>query len=301
MTIHEDIDTRKLMKKKLLTRRNFLYAGAGTLVAGLGAAGYGFGIEPDLVRIREEELIVPGLAPVFQGLRVIQLTDIHYQKGNDQSLMEKVVETVQRANADLILHTGDYLARDTHSLPELTPYFQEMSKGTESFAILGNHDRWHGSEKLFQQFFRETGIELLINQSRVVQKGGESLSIVGLDSAWGGFPDIEKAYKGVRQEQAAITLMHEPDYFDEIRKHRQSICQLSGHTHGGQCRVPLVKYAPVTVKYGKKYIDGHFSHGENQRVFVSAGLGTTGLRVRFGCPPEVVVHTLRTGSTLTSS
>ncbi len=73
----------------------------------------------------------------------------------------------------------------------------------------------------------------------------------------------------------------------------ESFTQFSGHTHGGQCRVPLIGYAPVKVRYGEKYIEGHFEKSLDQQLYVSAGIGTVGLRVRFSCPPEIVLFTLK--------
>jgi len=276
--------------QRVLTRRKFIYSAVGTVVA--GATGYGFGVEPNLVKVCEVELEIPMLPKSFDGLRAIQLTDIHFQKNSDHKLMEKVVEVVNSIDAKIILHTGDYVAEDTDSLPQLAEYLREISNGRENFAILGNHDVWHESENYYRRFFDAIGIELLVNESATLKRNGETLPIVGVDSVWGN-PNVKKSFIGVHQKQAAITLMHEPDYFDEIIKEREVLCQLSGHTHGGQCRIPIINYAPVSVKYGKKYQYGYFSKGESRQLFVSSGLGTTGLRVRFSCQPEVVVHTLR--------
>jgi predicted MPP superfamily phosphohydrolase len=84
----------------------------------------------------------------------------------------------------------------------------------------------------------------------------------------------------------------EPDYFDVLRAHRPIALQLSGHTHGGQCRVPLIRYAPRKVDFGKIYIDGHHARGESN-LFVTRGIGTVGPRVRFACPPQLAILTLR--------
>jgi predicted MPP superfamily phosphohydrolase len=88
-----------------------------------------------------------------------------------------------------------------------------------------------------------------------------------------------------------LSLVHEPDYFDEMSTFR-NLLQVSGHTHGGQCRVPFFGFVPAKVACGKKYIQGAFSRGAS-RLFVTRGIGTTGLRVRFACPPEVALLTLR--------
>ena len=89
--------------------------------------------------------------------------------------------------------------------------------------------------------------------------------------------------------------MHEPDVFDQLIKTNHVSLQLSGHTHGGQCRVPLLGYAPVKVKYGRKYIYGAYEKGDS-RLFVSRGLGTVGTPVRFACIPEVAILTLKAGT-----
>jgi predicted MPP superfamily phosphohydrolase len=84
----------------------------------------------------------------------------------------------------------------------------------------------------------------------------------------------------------------EPDYFDDLRARRPIALQLSGHTHGGQCRVPLVGYAPRKVDFGRIYIDGHHAR-DGSNLFVTRGIGTVGLRVRFACPPQLAILTLR--------
>lgn len=178
------------------------------------------------------------------------------------------------------------------SLPQLSVYLQALHVGRQAFACLGNHDLWHCDPETLQRFSAEAGMSLLVNASACLTRGGAQLPIVGITSAWAGTPDLQQAYHGIAQSQPALTLMHEPDYFDVIRQERRLLCQFSGHTHGGQCRVPVINFAPVRVKYGKRYIDGHFHPTPSQQVYVSSGVGTTGMRVRFGCRPEIVLHTL---------
>lgn len=98
-----------------------------------------------------------------------------------------------------------------------------------------------------------------------------------------------------REKLDLIALVHEPDYFDTMTAHREIMLQLSGHSHGGQCRVPLIGYAPKTVKYGTKYVEGAFTNGSSN-PFVTRGVGTTGSRVRFAYPPELAVLSLRAAS-----
>ncbi len=117
--------------------------------------------------------------------------------------------------------------------------------------------------------------------------------MAGTDFVWRGRPDLARTLKGIPADTPILALVHEPDYFDTMTAHREIMLQLSGHTHGGQCRVPLIGYAPVGVTFGRKYVYGGFSRGESH-LFVTSGVGTTGPRIRFACPPELAVLTLRT-------
>jgi uncharacterized protein len=122
---------------------------------------------------------------------------------------------------------------------------------------------------------------------------GESLAVAGTDFIWQGSPDPERTLRGIPPETPVVALVHEPDYFDTLRAQRDILVQLSGHTHGGQCRIPFVGYTPKTVNHGRNYIYGGFSRG-GSNLFVTRGVGTSGPRVRFACPPELVILTLRT-------
>ena len=132
----------------------------------------------------------------------------------------------------------------------------------------------------------------LQNQATKLLIKGENIFINGLDSIWGGRPHPSKAWQGHKKNEPVIALVHEPDPFDELHQSHALDLQLSGHTHGGQCRVPLLNYRPAKVKFGRKFIYGHFQKN-NSQLFVGRGIGTVGPRVRFACMPELVILTLR--------
>ena len=121
---------------------------------------------------------------------------------------------------------------------------------------------------------------------------GENIFVNGLDSIWGGRPNPTRAWRGHQKGTPVLALVHEPDPFDELHQSHPLDLQLSGHTHGGQCRVPILGYVPVKVKFGRKFIYGHFQKADSQ-LFVGRGIGTVGLRVRFACAPEIAILTLR--------
>lgn len=116
----DNIEKRQAGRRRGMTRRQFLYGGAGVVASGGVAMGYGFGVEPDLIRVRRVTLPVQNLPAAFHGLRVLQITDLHYQQGEDDRLMEKVVQAANALNADVVLHTGDYVEPAEKALVTLT-------------------------------------------------------------------------------------------------------------------------------------------------------------------------------------
>ena len=157
---------------------------------------------------------------------------------------------------------------------------------------MGNHDGWTNSRNYYRRTFNRAGINLLINQNTKIDVNGTALHIAGTDYVWLGAPDPIRTLKGIPQEAPVVALVHEPDYFDTMRAVRLIDLQLSGHTHGGQCRIPFIGYAPVKVKYGENYEYGYYQDDDSQ-LFVSRGTGTSRIRVRFACPPELAIFTLR--------
>lgn len=276
----------------MLTRRQSLkLLLAATPIA---AVTNGFCIEPSRLSITRREISIPKLPPEFDGLTIAQLTDFHYRPEDDYSLMEKVVTAVNAENVDLIALTGDYVNHDKSVLVPLLEHIQKLESKHGMIATMGNHDGWSGPRSYYKGLFEKIGCTFLINQNTKLDIGGTPLHVAGTDYVWLGEPDPVATFKGIPIDAPVLGLVHEPDYFDTMRSLRDIDLQLSGHTHGGQCRVPLIGYAPAKVKYGKKFIYDLYSK-ENSQIFVSRGVGTTGIRVRFACPPELAILTLRCG------
>lgn len=261
----------------------------------IAAAANAFFIEPNRLSITRREIQIKNLAPELDGFTIGQLSDFHYKPEKDHSLMEKVVAAVNAEQVDFLALTGDYITEDASVLAPLMEHISQLESKYGAAAIMGNHDGWTSARGIFRRSFEKIGIPFLINQNTKIDINGTPLHVAGSDYVWLGAPDVAKTLKGIPSDSPVIALVHEPDFFDNMRAVRDIDLQLSGHTHGGQCRVPLIGYAPVKVDYGKKYIYGHYQQDRSQ-IFVSRGTGTSGLRVRFACPPELVVLTLRSAS-----
>ncbi len=273
------------------TRRRILKLTGKSLLGGvgaaLGAAGYAHYIEPFWPEVNSVEIPLPEKYASLHGLHIVQLTDFHYKPDSDDELMGQIVKMTNALNPDLILLTGDFINHDSKVIRPLTEHFAQLRAKLGIYACVGNHDIWNISRYKAREILGEKGIQLLLNQHTIIPTtAGEKLALCGLDSAWFGHPSIIQATQGLRSDLPLISMMHEPDEFDRLKAHGRTFLQLSGHTHGGQCRVPFIGYVPVKVKHGKKYIYGHFTQND-AHLFVSRGIGTTGMRVRFACRPEI--------------
>lgn len=251
-------------------------------------------IEPGRLSVTRRDVSCPQLPAGLDGLRVALLADFHFRPDDDAGLLEKVVAAVRRERADLVLLAGDYISADPRVLEPLLESIGGLEAANGVFAVMGNHDGWHGSRSAFRRQFEAAGISFLSNTHSRLRVSGEELAVAGTDFVWRGQPDPGRTLRGIPREVPVLAMVHEPDYFDVMTVERPVMLQVSGHTHGGQCRVPLAGYAPVTPAFGSKYVEGLFERGDS-RLFVTRGVGTTGPRVRFACPPELAVLRLRSG------
>jgi predicted MPP superfamily phosphohydrolase len=276
-------------EKALLSRRNamkLLFGGA------TGCVANAFWIEPGRLSVTRTDIHCARLPTALDGLRVGLMADLHFKPDRDEALLEEAVETLNREKPDIIALPGDFIDSDPAVLDPMLDLIKRLNPTHGVFASMGNHDGWSIDGERVRRRFEKAGISFLINQNHTINVRNEKLAIAATDHIWLGRPDPSATMRGVNAETPVVALVHEPDYFDDLTAHRHIQLQVSGHTHGGQCRVPMIGYAPAKVKYGRKYIYGEFQRGDS-RLFVTRGLGTIGLRVRFACPPEVALLTLR--------
>jgi len=255
----------------------------GASLVGLPFLTYAGFVEPTKLNLRKRSLSISQLSPVFDGFRIAHLTDFHFREGWDNNLIENAVRQTMEFKPHLIALTGDFIERSPKSL--------NAPLGVH--AVPGNHDYYGFTPTELKDVFSGGNISLLINQVTDHSfREDHEVQVIGLDSASASKPKYNMDVPS-NPHQLKLLLAHEPDVFDKTSQCYKPHLQLSGHTHGGQCRVPFTKTAPFTPYYGRKYVDGHFTK-DNSHLFVSSGLGTAGLRVRFACKPEVVLLTLKT-------
>lgn len=275
------------------SRREFLKAIGFTTLAGviapIGGYGYATRIEPFLVTVEHVTIPLLGLKPSLEGLKIVQLSDIHLHPYTQIELVQRAVDIVNDLGPDLIFLTGDYVFEEADSIFELAPVLAGMNARYGIFAILGNHDLWTNAD-VVRRGFDEAGIPLLVNTGINLGIGKDELFIAGLDDGWSGKPDLKAALSDWETETPILLLMHEPDFIDSLAGDERISLQLSGHTHGGQVRIPGI--GPIALPdYGRNYDIGLHQVGQTM-MYVNRGLGVIGPPLRFNCPPEITEITL---------
>jgi predicted MPP superfamily phosphohydrolase len=277
-----------------LNRRKFLKrvaAGAGTLV-GLGAAGWAYGrFEATWLHVVPQTIAVPRLPPPFVGLRVALLTDPHLGPFNPQEYLRSAVDAANALNPDLIAVGGDY-AHGSHGREFVRPSLQELGRlwaPLGVYGVPGNHDHWDGITRT-RRAMRDFGITDVTNAGVWLERTGHRLRVAGVDDLLYGKPKLPPALGDAGPDDCCLLLSHNPEIAETLTDPRVGLI-LSGHMHGGQVVIPGIGYHYLPAQYGAKYIEG-LVRGPSVQVFVSRGLGTISLPVRFRCRPEINLLTL---------
>ena len=238
------------------------------------------------------------LPPEFEGLRVAQLSDIHFSRYLREAHLRSIVEITNHERPDLVALTGDFVTglslggkkneRAEHAWP-CAEVLRTLNAPLGTIAVLGNHD-YATNPEIVSEALAANGIQVLRNRSFSLERGRSRLWLAGIDDAIAGRARPERAVRGVPPDECLVALVHEPDCADEIRRFPVDL-QISGHSHGGQVRLPGVGalYLP---ELGKKYPLGHYRFGDFQ-LYTNRGVGVVELPVRFMCPPELTIFTLR--------
>jgi predicted MPP superfamily phosphohydrolase len=278
------------MKRKL-TRRYFMklaLGGAATFgVSTLGGLGYATLIEAHWLALERVDLPLPGLPARLDGFTIVQLSDIHRGSVMEQEYIAPAVDLALQQTADLIVVTGDYVTESAEYAPSCAEALSPLATSGNVLACLGNHDHWTDPE-VIAGLLADTGLTVLRNGAVEVADG---LWVAAVDDVWEGHADLDKALDKVPARAATVLLAHEPDYADQVAADGRVGIQLSGHSHGGQVRLPLLE--PFALPYlATKYHAGQYRVGD-MWLYVNRGVGMIPPPVRFNCRPEVTLVTLR--------
>ncbi|MDP8973301.1 MAG: metallophosphoesterase [Actinomycetota bacterium] len=268
--------------------------GAALGVLLLGGFVYVRKVEPEDVEVVSVSLVLPRLDAEFDGYRIAQISDIHADDWMTPGRVLGLANLVNAEAPDLVAITGDFATYSRfrslirHASRLVAP-LRRLHAPDGVVAVLGNHD--HKTDvRTVRRVLAASGVTELHNAVLTLRRGGAALHFCGLDDVREGTPDLHRTWRELPEEGAAILLIHEPNFADESAATGRFDLQLSGHSHGGQVGLPLLRY-PFLPKLSRKYPAGLYRVVE-MFLYTNRGLGAHP-RFRFNCRPEITVFTLR--------
>jgi hypothetical protein len=269
--------------------------GAGVIVL---LAGY---VGSRRLVVREVEARVPGLAAAFDGIRIAQISDLHVGPQTSKRFLARVAETVENARADIIAVTGDVVDDRAEDVPWYAAAFAALRAPLGVYVIPGNHDVYAGWDAVAHSLRESTDATILVNDSRVIERAGARLALVGTGDPAAGVrraarpndsaaPDVERALASVPAATTIVALAHNPALWPGLAE-RGVALTLSGHTHWGQFALPRLGWS-LASPFIEHAMGGHRSG--DALLYISPGTGYWGIPFRLGAYPEITVVTLRT-------
>ena len=277
------------------TRRTFL-VGSGVTAAGL--ALYSGEVARHEIDITHRPIRISNLPAPFFGYRIVQVSDIHLDEFTEPFFLERIVHSVNQLNPDLVLLTGDFITHGSmtfiagnHAIRRCAEILATLTAPLR-YGCLGNHDVAFNAP-LVTQTLAAHDTPLLINRHLPLERNGAHIWLCGVDDPGTSHPDLDLAIPD-NPGAPVILMAHEPDYADAVTYHPKGHLvdlMLSGHSHGGQVRLPFT--GPLILPpMGRKYPEGLYTFNRMQ-LYVNRGIGTVGLPFRLNCPPEITVITLQ--------
>ena len=260
-----------------------------TLALNLSEAARSALTEPYRLTIEHHQIYLKRLPPAFDGFRIVQLSDIHHSPFTSRAQIERAVDTANRLQPDIVALTGDYISKERRYAAPCAELLGKLRARHGVFAVLGNHDHWTDAP-LITDLFRAERMTVLVNQGMRFELKGAAFWLAGVDDTMVGLEDLPLALAGSREDELKLLLAHNPIILRRAARAGVDLV-LSGHTHGGQ--VSLRSERSLAGRPRRRLLRGLAHQGETQ-IYVTRGLGTVVLPVRFGCPPEVSLLELRT-------
>jgi len=277
------------------TRRQFLFSAAA--VGTVALAGDGILLEPNRPLIVRHDFFLPRWPERLDGFTVALLSDFHYDPYCSIHPLRAAISMVNGLHPDLIVLAGDFVSlpltgddqKGATAAEPCARLIREMTAPHGLWAVLGNHDDLTDPEHVTRALQAEN-IQVLANQSQPIERGGARFWLAGVNDVLSRTADLSQTLNGIPAGEAVVLLAHEPDFADVASRFPVDL-QLSGHSHAGQIRVPLLPplYLP---EMAKKYFHGTYQVGP-LALYTTAGLGTISVPVRLNCPPEITLLTLR--------
>ncbi|WP_442600810.1 metallophosphoesterase [Paenibacillus sp. KN14-4R] len=261
------------------------------------ASAYARFVEPGLLAVTRHEVKSSHLPKGFHDKKIVQFSDTHLGDYYSIPQLKTLVQQINQEKPDIVVFTGD-LVDNFHGYSgkseTIATVLSEIKSSLGKYAVYGNHDRGGGGNRHYEKIMKDAGFTVLVNETQeITLPSKEKISISGLDDFLLGEPNIEGTLGKLKPDGFHMLLVHEPDVVDQLTSYAVDL-QLSGHSHGGQVKLPG-GIALVTVPLARKYIEGQYwIQGDNGpiQLYVNRGIGTTRAPLRLLSKPELSVFTL---------
>ena len=243
--------------------------------------------EANSLSLERVEITLDRLPKRLNGFKIIQLSDTHHSPFTGIELIKRAVKIANRLRPDIFLLTGDYVSHEREYIAPVAAELGKLKSKYGIYACLGNHDHWTDAD-LVTHLFRGEGINMLINEGLRIEARGSSFWLAGVDDYMVSKTDVPAAMKGSYPDELKLLLAHNPIIFREAVRIGIDLT-LSGHTHGGQ-----VKMRDDSKRlFPRRKLKAGLYYRKNSQIYITRGIGTVVLPVRYQCPPEISLLELR--------
>ncbi len=260
-------------------------------------------------RVRKKTVYLPNLPKSFDGIKIGQLSDIHSGSFFNKVAVKGGVEEFLREKPDVIFFTGDLVNNEAGEVKDYLNIFDKLKAPLGTYSITGNHDygdykSWASQRDKQENFknlvhaHKQMGFDILMNEHRYLEQGGEKIAIMGIEN-WGGggfakYGKLDQAYAGIEEANVKLLLSHDPSHWNaQVTKSYKDIDMMfAGHTHGFQFGVEIGDFKWSPSQYAYKQWAGLYNE-DNQYLYVNRGFGYIGYPGRIGIPPELTVVELK--------
>lgn len=261
-----------------------------TLALNLGEVARAALAEPFTLTIERCPIFLRRLPPALDRLRIVHLSDLHLGPLTSAAQLRRAIDTANSLEPDIVALTGDYISHERRYAAPCAEIVGKLRARCGVYAVLGNHDHWTDAA-LITDLFRAEGIKVLINEGMRFEKDGAAFWLAGVNDTMVGLEDISLALAGSSEKEMKLLLAHNPIILRRAARAGIDLV-LSGHTHGGQ--VALRADRTSVGRTRRRVLNGLARHDDTQ-IYVTRGLGTVVLPIRYGCPPEISLLELHCG------
>jgi predicted MPP superfamily phosphohydrolase len=275
-------------------RRALLRTLAGAAaVAPIALIGFGALVERTAFRVREIDIPVPDLHPDLEGLRLVQLSDIHLSPFLSEEEFARVVDAANELRPHLVLVTGDLISVRGDPLDACLRQLSRLRADAGVLGCLGNHEIYSGTERYTTEQGARLGVPFLRHQARPLRFGNALLNVAGVDYQRMNWSPhyLEGAGRLIVPGALNVLLQHNPDVFPTAARQGWDLT-LAGHTHGGQVNIEILGRNLNVARFYTPYVYGLYRSGRSS-IYVTRGIGTIGMPARLGAPPEIAALRLR--------